>query len=219
MRISRNATLPGVPSKSVKKRGIWIGVITLIAIGLVAGTKIVPHDDPSLESEAPFSAEQFGKENFPEVRDLVLERAVNADELAGAIASDPDAAAEKYGQEASGGVIYSVNLTGTAGEGASGIYEVDVDGVPDDLLIRIQTGPAINGTELRDVSGEMTFGDFANQIQFQDAASALNNEMKDAVLAEVDTANLEGKALSVTGVFTFINPDAWLLTPVQLELQ
>ena len=116
-------------------------------------------------------------------------------------------------------MIYSVTLEGVFGEGTSGIYEIDVDGVSDDLLIRVQVGPAINGTELRDATGMMQFGDFANQIQFQDAAAALNNEMKEEVLADLDTSDLEGKSVHVTGAFTLINPDAWLITPVSLEVQ
>lgn len=202
-----------------KKPLIWGAVIVLILIGVVLGTKVVPNGDPLLMGEAAFDAEAFGEENFPIVRDEIEERALDATELAEAIENDADAAAEQYAQESAGGMIYSVTLEGVFGEGTSGIYEIDVDGVSDDLLIRMQVGPAINGTELRDATGMMQFGDFANQIQFQDAAAALNNEMKEEVLADLDTSDLEGKSVNVTGAFTLINPDAWLITPVSLEVQ
>lgn len=206
-------------TKTRKRRITWIGVVVLVVVGIALGTKVVPHDDPALEGEAAFDPETFGQENFGAVRDAVLDQAVDAEELSAAIEADPDAAAEEYAEDASGGAIYSVTVTGVVGEGASGIYELDVDGVPDDLLIRVQTGPAINGTELRDATGTMSFGDFANQIQFQDAATALNNQMKDEVLTDVDTDDLEGKTITTTGVFTLINPEAWLITPVALEVQ
>lgn len=112
-----------------------------------------------------------------------------------------------------------MTFTGVVGEGQSGIYEVTVDGVPDDLLIRVQTGPAINGTDLRDATGDITFGQFTNQIDFQNAASALNDELKKTVLADVDTTNLTGKTIEVTGAFTLVNPAAWLVTPVELSVQ
>ncbi|MEO2037276.1 MAG: DUF2291 family protein, partial [Martelella sp.] len=81
------------------------------------------------------------------------------------------------------------------------------------------TGPAINGTDLRDATGTIAFGQFKNQIEYQDAGSALNNEMKKDVLAGIDTANLSGKTISVTGVFKLINPKNWLVTPVEMSIE
>jgi ABC-type branched-subunit amino acid transport system ATPase component len=57
----------------------------------------------------------------------------------------------------------------------------------------VQTGPAINGTDLRDATGTIEFGQFTNQIEYQDAGSAINNEMKKAVLAGLDPSALTGK--------------------------
>ncbi|RVA35667.1 DUF2291 family protein, partial [Mesorhizobium sp. M7D.F.Ca.US.004.03.1.1] len=117
------------------------------------------------------------------------------------------------------GPVISVKFSGVVGEGKSGIYKVAVDGVPDTLMIRVQTGPAINGTELRDATGKITFGQFTNQIEYQDAGSALNNEMKKEVLAKLDTNALTGKTISVVGAFKLVNPKSWLVTPVSLEVK
>ncbi len=73
-------------------------------------------------------------------------------------------------------------------------------------MIRVQTGPAVNGTELRDATGEIQFGQFKNQIEYQNAGAALNNEMKKQVLQCVDVENLNGKTVSVVGVFKVVNP-------------
>jgi predicted lipoprotein len=200
------------------KRGIWIGVIALVVLGMILGTKVVGNDDALLQGTQEFDPATFGAENFPQIQEAVAERAVDAATLAGAIAADPAAAAEEYAVASSGGPVYSVTFTGVVGEGQSGIYEVDVEGVPDDLLIRVQTGPAINGTELRDSTGEITFGQFTNQIDYQDAASALNEEVKTQVLADIDTAALQGKTITVTGAFTLINPASWLVTPTEIEI-
>lgn len=200
------------------KRGIWIGVIALVVLGMILGTKVVGNDDAMLQATQEFDPATFGAENFPQIQEAVAERAVDAATLAEAIAADPAAAAEEYAVASSGGPVYSVTFTGVVGEGQSGIYEVDVEGVPDDLLIRVQTGPAINGTELRDSTGEITFGQFTNQIDYQDAASALNEEVKTQVLADIDTAALQGKTITVTGAFTLINPASWLVTPTEIEI-
>lgn len=201
------------------KRGVWIGVIVLVLLGIVLGTRVVSSDDPLAQGAVDFDPATFGAENFPTVQSTIVDKATDATTLADAIAADPDAAAKEYAVQSSGGPVYSVTFTGVVGEGQSGIYEVTVDGVPDDLLIRVQTGPAINGTDLRDATGDITFGQFTNQIDFQNAASALNDELKKTVLADVDTTNLTGKTIEVTGAFTLVNPAAWLVTPVELSVQ
>ena len=58
-----------------------------------------------------------------------------------------------------------------------------------------------------------------NQIEYQDAGSGINNEMKRQVLAKIDTKNLTGKTISVVGVFRLINPKNWLVTPVEMSVQ
>jgi predicted lipoprotein len=201
------------------RRGIGIGVAVLVVLGVVLGTRVVPDGDPLVQGTVAFDPATFGADNFGTVQEGIAGRAVDATTLAAAIAADPAAAASEYAVQSSGGPVYSVTFTGVVGEGRSGIYEVAVDGVPDDLLIRVQTGPAINGTELRDATGEITFGQFTNQIEYQNAASALNEELKTQVLSSVDTASLTGSTIEVTGAFTLVNPAAWLVTPVELTVR
>ncbi len=166
-----------------------------------------------------FSAEEYGKATFPKVQTEIEARAVDAMALATAIAADRKAAETQYGVGEGIGPVMSVKFNGVVGEGKSGIYKVAVDGLPDNLLLRVQTGPAINGTELRDATGSIAFGQFTNQIEYQDAGSALNNEMKRQVLSTIDTTALTGKTISVVGAFKLINPKSWLVTPVRLSVQ
>ncbi len=201
------------------KRGIWIGVIALVVLGVILGTRVVPSDDPLAQGNVEFDPATFGADNFSAVQEGTIDRATDAVVLAEAITADPDAAAAEYAVPSSGGPVYSVTFTGVVGEGQSGIYAVQVEGMPADLLVRVQTGPAINGTELRDATGEIEFGQFKNQIDYQNAAAALNEELKTQVLAEVDTASLTGKTIEVTGAFTLVNPAGWLVTPVELTVR
>jgi len=87
------------------------------------------------------------------------------------------------------------------------------------LQLRVQTGPALNGTEVRDATGTVAFGQFTNQIDYQDAGSALNNEVKAQALGTLDRDTLTGKKVDVVGVFQLINPSSWLVTPVRLGVQ
>ena len=120
---------------------------------------------------------------------------------------------------ASTGTAICVKFTGVVGKGESGEYVVEVEGVPSNLVIHVQTGPAIYGTDLRDATGMISFQQFDNQIDYQKVGSALNNEVKKQILSKVDTAALSGKTVSVVGAFKLGNANKWLVTPVKLNVQ
>jgi predicted lipoprotein len=205
-----------------RKRNRTIATVAVLAVLLVAmglSTKVVGADSDLGAGPEAFSAEAWGAENFPTIQEGIAERAVPADELAAAILADPAAAGAEYGVDAGTGPEISTTFTGTVGAGQAGIYPVTVEGVPSDVLIRIQTGPAINGTDLRDATGTVEFGQFTNQIDYQDAASALNEQLKATVLDGIDTTALEGETVEVTGAFQLINPAGWLVTPSDLVVQ
>jgi len=192
-------------------------VIVLIAMGF--GTRVVKIGANTAGQSGAFSPEQFSQTEFPKIQAAVEKRAVDAATLAAAVTKDQAAAVKTYGVPANTGPEMSVKFTGTVGEGQSGIYHVAIDGVPTTVTVRVQTGPAINGTDLRDATGTITFGQFVNQIEYQNAGSALNNQMKKAVLSKLDTSKLTGKKITVVGVFGLINPNNWFVTPVTLSVQ
>lgn len=202
------------PSRIVLSAGI------IIVVGAMAlDTRVVKiGSDQDVRADV-FSPDAFGAEHFSGIQIAVEKRAVDAPALASEIVADKKAAGEKYGTAAGIGPVMPVKFTGVAGEVKSGIYYVDVEGVPEEIRIRVQTGPAINGTDLRDFPGNIAFGDFKNQIEFQNAGSGINNEMKKQILADVDTSDLTGKKISVTGVFKLINAKNWLVTPVRLSVE
>ena len=211
------AASPAAPPK----RGLWLALVLVAAllVAMGASTKIVKiHSAEDVEANV-FSPEKFGAEQFPKVRAALEARAAPAADLAAAIAADRDAAGKKYGVPGSLGPEMAVKFEGVAGEASSGVHDVKVAGAPDGLRIRVQTGPAINGTDLRDSTGTITFGQFVNQIEYQNAGSAINKEMKKQVLSKIDNSNLTGKTLKVVGVFQLVNPKSWLVTPVSLEVQ
>jgi len=201
------------------RRAIVAAIVLVVLIGMGFGTKVVKIGADAAGESGAFSPEQFGQSEFPKIQSAVEKRAVDAATLTAAVAKDQAAAVKTYGVAASIAPEMSVKFTGTVGEGQSGIYKVAVDGVPSTVTIRVQTGPAINGTDLRDATGTITFVQFVNQIEYQNAGAALNNTMKKSVLSKVDTSKLTGKKISVVGVFELINPNNWLVTPVTLSVQ
>lgn len=217
--IAPPSSAPKAPGPS--RRGLLIGAaVAVLLVGAIAlDTTVVPiGSEGDLRAQA-FSPDAYGQAEFPRIQALVKERAVDAATLASAVLADKDAAAEQYGTPSSTGAIMFVTLTGVAGEPRSGVYPLTVEGVPADITVRVQTGPAINGTDLRDAPGDIAFGSFKNQIEYQDAGSGINRAMKAAVLDGIDTASLTGKTVTVTGAFRLINPRNWMITPVEVAVQ
>ena len=211
-------------SKQVKPKKpmtSWLlPLVAVVVIGAIAiDTKVVQIGSEEDGRAQAFNPDSYGAEQFPRIRDLIVERAPDAVTLANELAADKNAAIESYGTKTAIGGIMPVTATGTLGEGRSGIYDLNVDGMPEGVRIRVQTGPAINGTDLRDMPGDIVFGEFTNQIEYQDAGSGINRAMAAEALSDLDRENLTGKTVEVTGAFTLINPKNWLITPVALEVQ
>ena len=204
--------------KSEIRLAVTSGAVLILLAAMALDTKIVKIGSPELQSDV-FSAATYGKSEFPKVQAAVESRAVDAATFATALGKDQAAAEKQYGVPADAGAEISIKFTGQAGKQDSGVYDVTVPGIPDTRHITLQTGPAITGTDLRDATGLITFGQFKNQIDYQNAGSALNMEMKKQVIAKIDAANLTGKTISVIGVFQLTDPDNWQVTPVKLDVQ
>lgn len=198
-------------------------IIALLTLGVVSAialdTTVVQIGSEQDARQQAFSPDAFGAEEFPRIQSFVEDHAVDAVTLGPAVMADKAAAAEEYGVASSTGAIMPVRLTGVVGEGKSGVYDVSVDGLPSDIRVRVQTGPAINGTDLRDATGDIEFGHFKNQIEYQDAGSGINRAMKAEVLEPIDTAALQGQTVEVVGAFRLINPKNWLITPVRIDIK
>lgn len=204
----------------LRRRTVVASALTILVLGAMAlDTTVVQMGSEEDVRKQAFSPEAYGAKEFPRVRAAIEKRAVDAATLSAAIAADKVAATETYGVASGTGPVFAVTFTGIVGEGKSGVYAVAVEGLPAELRVRVQTGPAINGTELRDATGTIEFGQFTNQIEYQDAGSALNNETKAQVLATIDNSSLTGKTIAVTGAFRLVNPKSWLVTPVRLEVK
>ncbi len=207
------------------KRPVWrrfaaLAIVIAVLAGMIVDTKVVRVGSSEDLRQAGFSAETFGAQTFPKIQAAIAQRAVEGATLAAAIAANKDDAVAKFAIAGGSGPVFSVKLTGEAGSNpSSGIYDIKAPNLPAEIRVRVQTGPAINGTELRDATGTIQFGQFTNQIEYQNAGSALNNEMKKLVLAPIAGGALSGKTVSLIGAFRLVNPKSWLITPVQLEIK
>jgi len=217
--MAETGTAPASTTR-IRPRAVITAIAVLVLLGAIAlDTKVVTiGGDGDLRQQA-FDPDRFGRDEFPRIRDFVIDQAPDAALLAEELEADKTAATTAYGTMSGAFPVMTVTFTGSVGEGASGIFSVDVPDLPDGLMIRVQTGPAINGTELRDIVGDIDFGDFTNQIEYQNAGAGINRAMAAEILADLDRDALSGKTISVTGAFTLINPNNWLVTPVALKVE
>ncbi len=212
--------LSGIRRPVNRRVAITTGLIVVLIVAMFFGTKIVTGDSATAADPGAFSAVKFAKDKYAsKILPAIEKRAVNVVTVSSAIAADLAAASTKYGVvEGSSAPVFSVTFTGVAGAAEDGIMPVVVAGMPADTSIRVQMGPAINGTALRDASGTVHFPQFTNQIEYQDAGSELNNIIKTTVLSGIDVAGLAGKTVTMTGVFQLINPQSYLVTPVKFAV-
>lgn len=205
------------------RRRIWRYTLTTVAVvaviaAIAMDTKVVKIGSEQDAQQQGFSADTYGDKTFPEIKSSIESRAVDAGELAAALKANQQEAVKKYGVGSPMPVI-PVRFQGAVGEGKSGIYNVNVDGLPEGMKIRLQTGPVLTGTELRDATGKISFGDFTNQIEYQNAGSAINRTLKSELLDKLDRKTLPGKQVAVVGVFRLLTPNNWLVIPVSLEVK
>lgn len=208
-----------VPACVGKGKFLLPAVAAAVLLAAVLDTKVVRIGSDQDQRAVSFSPEAWGKKTFPTLQTAIESAAVEAPTLAAAIASDKAAAGEKYGKPGSVGPIFPVKFSGTVGELRSGLATVAVDSLPAGLVVRVQIGPAINGTDVRDATGTITFGQFTNQIEYQDAGAALNDQIKASVLGGLEREKIGGRKIEVVGVFQLINPAGWLVTPVRVSVQ
>jgi len=198
--------------------GAAVALIVIIIASL--NVKVVSLDDVAAENAArEFNPVAFVDENFdsvivPHIEDEAIDLAT--------LLADLEAGAEEseFGNTsgASSAYAFPVTFTAVAGELKAPILPVTVDGVPKGTTVQIQVGPAVSGTALRDVTGTVDFNDFANQLDYQNAAGELNNRVKTEVLEQFDAVAAQGKTIVVTGAFLRVNPSLVSVVPISIEV-
>lgn len=209
----RNAPKARVPARYLIVASL---VVLFVAMGL--STTYVDADAPVPGAEEAFEPAAFGKEQYAStVKPAIEESPVDLVELLPLLAEDPDAAGAKYGKrEGTSPYTYSVTVTGIAEKAVNGLMPIKVDGIDPEARITVQIGPAINGTALRDATGLISFNDFVNQVQYAQAATALNNEMKADLFQGLETSTMVGKPVTVVGAAAPLNPQLITITPVSI---
>lgn len=199
-----------------------VGIIAAAALLLAMAftTRWLDPKEAAEVNPAAFDPAAFAAEKLPEITATVVSRAVDVTEFAPALVADPAAAGAKYGVD-SGSGKFTVPLKVTAP-----VTSVDANWIslstPDiqGLTVRVPVSNALNGTTVRDVTGEISYGDFADQTTYQSVANNLKLLMQEKVVGSLDLANLQGKTITVYGAFaTGGAPNQIVVQPLKVEVQ
>jgi len=208
-------------------RGVLIAAIVVAAL---PGCKIIK--TPTAEEKAAATAKSAFDPNAkveaiwqPEVVPYYEKRAGGLKDVVALAASSPDQAGEKYGnphKQASSPWTYAVKFSGkviaadTASRAATLDVDADGDGKAD---AKVQIGPAIRGTALRDTLDFVNFNEFKNQIEWAQFGKAFNEKANSAFLSAVPREDLAGKTVTVIGAFPLPKSgELPLVTPSELRV-
>ena len=205
----------------------FLPIIVTAAVLALAGCKILPtpHKGDG-EGGASFNADKMAEEMWSAKVIPYLEQKAGPFLEVNALAkTDPAAAGAKYGnpkKQSASPWTYAARVEGkiVASNTASrnGTVDVDVDGdaKPD---VRVQIGPTIPGTALRDTLDFVNFNDFTNQIDFAQFGKALNKLVDKTALSKLPREDLEGRTAKALGAYVLKGgSDLPVLTPAQAEI-
>lgn len=150
------------------------------------------------------------------------EEAVPFATLMNALREDAAAASERYGHREGtrpysfviSGVGRVIELDKASLMGMALIDTEPFDGVAD---LKMQIGPVISGTALRDALPFIQFGDVTNQMEFASISRELHNRVKQEVLASRDLDALIGTEIYFVGAFSLDTLENVTITPLVIE--
>jgi predicted lipoprotein len=188
---------------------LFLSALALGAVFLLGGCKLVPTGQGGAETAAAaFDPDKAAAEMWePKMLPYLRVKAGPLAEVQDLAARDPKAAGEKYGnpkKQASAPWTFATRFEGTIvaanTESRAASIDVDVDGDAK-ADARVQIGPALRGTALRDALDFVDFNQFTNQIDFAQFGKALNTYANTSVLEKLPRDSLVGRHASVTGAY------------------
>jgi predicted lipoprotein len=205
---------------------VRLSVLLLPALLLAckfATIRPIESEDDGSRAEA-FDAAAHVESLWTEDLPPALEQAVDLRDLLPALAADPAAAGERWGRREGSGPFHVIvkgsgrvlDVDASSRTGLATI-EIDVPGGVD--RVRLQVGPVLRGTSIRDALPTVSFDQFVNQIQYADVANELNARVEQETLASLEREALEGERVRFVGMITLGEERPPTVAPVRLEVE
>ena len=151
--------------------------------------------------------------------------AVDVREVVAALKKEQEAAERKYGRRQDETALFNFIVKGRETikavntESAAGYVELTLADSSGGDTVKVQIGPVIKSSAVRDVLSFIHFGDFVNQLDFANISKAINFHVRDQVVAGIREKAKAGKHLAFVGAFSEDPSGKVLITPVQLSVE
>ncbi|MBM3743879.1 MAG: DUF2291 domain-containing protein [Actinobacteria bacterium] len=189
---------------SARNRRLVFGGGTALIVLLFVGANTTFLSDAEVAANTPqeFSLTDFAATNLPLIAADIQAKAIDIAIVAKAADKDIVAAGAQYGRDLGNkSFVFAVKTTAKVKSVDENFIVLDVPGGSAQDTFNIPIGLALSGNPLRDVTGKITFGDFYDQTQYQDAANALKDLVRSSIIEKLDLKNLPGKTLEVYGAW------------------
>ena len=146
-------------------------------------------------------------------------------EVVAALKKEQEAAERKYGRRQDETALFNFIVKGRETikavntESAAGYVELTLADSSGGDTVKVQIGPVIKSSAVRDVLSFIHFGDFVNQLDFANISKAINFHVRDQVVAGIREKAKAGKHLAFVGAFSDDPSGKVLITPVQLSVE
>jgi predicted lipoprotein len=178
------------------------GTAILLLLFVVVNTTFLSDAEVAADAPKEFSLTDFAAENLPLIAASIQEKAIDVAIVAESADKDIVAAGAEFGRDLGNkSFVFAVKTTAKVKSVDENFIVLDVPGASAQDTFNIPIGLALSGNPLRDVTGEITFGDFYDQTQYQDAASALKDLVRSSIIDKLDLQNLTGKTLEIYGAW------------------
>lgn len=209
------------------RSGCAVSLAALLGVPLLSGCKVLTiQEDAALRARraANFDAAHYVDEIWAKKAVPTIERrAVPADKLVRAIDTGLDRAGDDYGRRVGEGSAWTFVISGTGVVTAidttsrRGSADVALSGGAAGRVVRLQIGPIVSGTAIRDALPFVSFNDFADQLAFADVGRALTKRSLDNLRPVLGRLR-PGALIRFTGVANVRAPGEPLtVTPVAIS--
>jgi predicted lipoprotein len=208
-------------SSLVTKRVVPAAALAALLLVVVLDTNYLTPREVAKLNPPPFNAESYGRQTFPKIAARVKRDATDVTKLAPAIDRGLPAAGKRYGKNlGSGNFSFAMKATGAVTKVDADFILLKVPGVPDGTEVRIPLGgAALSGAPVRDCTGTITYGDFADQTDYQSSANQFKLRMQKDVLAKLEKKGLRGKRVTVEGGWNSGGPPrSYIIQPTSIAV-
>ncbi len=201
-------------------RAITLIVGLALLAAMLLDTKFVDAKASVSGQQEAFNATKYAQDKWPDQVAALEQKAVDVAVLAAAVDDNLAEAGKQYGQDlGAGSYAFAVKATGTVTAVDDNFLTLSVENMPKGDVARIPLGLALSGLPIRDAPGNIHFGDFTDQTDYQSVANAFQAISRQEVIGKITPAELKGKQITVVGGFSSGGPPkSYAINPVKIEV-